>query len=459
MSNPNNSIKNVTTTLLVIGIFAIGLYLRIEMTDKTVVETPIRADATEYVLYAYNMAKYGVYSQQRPDRVDDGVPHPDAYRTPGYSLFLLPFLKIYHLPKMVRVVVLAQAIISSLTILAAFIFFRSFLSRPWALAAGFLVAISPHLVAFNIYILTESLFTFFLVLLSWSISVVAKNKRPLPALLAGIFLGISLLIRPTMLYFIAFLIPAFFVFFQKKRALGLALCLIIGFSATYGPWVLRNALVNPSKSKLAYATVHKGMYPDLIYNNDSKTYGSPNRFDPTWNQRRDMTSVLKEIVHRFKDDPQKYARWYIFGKPVMFFSWDIIVGMGDVFIYPVFTSPYHSASGFFGWTHRLMKSIHGKITVFALLTAIFLWLPMAKKLITERGLIPARFASLLILYFILVHIIGTPLPRYSVPLRPFTYGLSILGIYLIIKASAPYLPMLSAKRNDSYETDHSNSMF
>jgi len=458
-NNPKDFIRHATSTFLLIGIFAIGLYLRIEMTDKTVVEAPIRADATEYVLYTYNMAKYGVYSQQRPDQVDAGVPHPDAYRTPGYSLFLLPFLKIYHLPKMILVVVLAQAIISSLTILTAFIFFRSFLSRPWALAAGFLVAISPHLVAFNIYILTESLFTFFLVLLGWSVSVAAKNKRPLPALLAGVFLGISLLIRPTMLYFIVFLVPAFFFFFQRKTAAGLALCLIIGFSATYGPWVLRNALVNPSKSKLAYATVHKGMYPNLIYKNDSETYGSPNHFDPTWNQRRDMSSVLKEISRRFKDDPLKYIRWYILGKPVMLFSWDIIVGMGDVFIYPVFTSPYHNSNGFFGLTHRVMEFLHGTITMVALLAAFFLWLPITKRLIKERGLIAARFASLLIFYFILVHIVGTPLPRYSVPLRPFIYGLSMLGIYLIIKGCAPIIQMLSAEKKDSYETDHPNSMF
>ena len=449
MNISNGSMGNLIKILIVIGVFVTGLYLRIDMVDKTLVDTPIRADAAEYVLYAYNLENYGIYSQQRPNQIENDMPLPDAYRTPGYSLFLLPFLKIYHLPKMIVSVVLAQAVISALTVLTAFVFFRSFLSWPWAAVAAFLVAISPHLVAANIYILTESLFTFFLVLLSWSISALAENKSRLQALLVGVFLGISLLIRPTMLYFIAFLVPAFLVFFQRKRAVGLILFLIIGFGATYGPWVLRNKLVNARKSKLAYATIHKGMYPDLIYNHDSDTYGSPNRFDPTWNQRRDMSSVLKEISRRFKAEPLKYIRWYIIGKPVMFFSWDIVVGMGDVFIYPVFTSPYHNSSGFFGLTHRVMRAIHGKITVLALLTAIFLWLPPAKKLLKEGGLIAARFASLLILYFILVHIVGTPLPRYSVPLRPFIYGLSSLGFYLMIKGSAPYLQKLSSNKKKS----------
>jgi len=431
--------RHFITALIIIGVFTAGLYLRVEMANKTVVYKPIRADAKEYYLYAYNLAKYGVYSRQVPRQVEDFTPVPDAHRTPGYSLFLLPFIKISPPLKMVGVVVVTQAIISALTILTAFFFFRSFLNWPWALGGGFLVAISPHLIAFNIYVLTESLFTFSLVLLGWSISAVAKNKSRRHALIAGLVLGVSLLIRPTMLYFIAFLIPAFFIFFQKKKAWVLAVFLIIGFGLTYGPWVLRNKLVNPKKSTLAIATIHKGMYPNLIYNNDSRTYGFPNRFDPQWAQRRDISSVLREIGHRFRNEPLNYMRWYLIGKPSMFFSWDMIVGMGDVFIYPVITSPYHQNKGFFGFTHRAMKSIHGLLTLLALVTSIFVWFPFAKTTLSEKGLIVARFVSLVVLYFILVHIVGTPLPRYSVPLRPFIYGLSVLGICLMVTESSKYI--------------------
>ena len=434
--------KHFTMALIIVGVFTAGLYLRIEMANKTVVNKPIMKDAAQYYQYAYNLATYGVYSRQRPNPIDDFTPVPDAHRTPGYSLFLLPFIKVSPALKMVRLVVVTQAIISALTILTAFVFFRSFLSGPWALGGAFLVAISPHLVAFNIYVLTESLFTFFLVLLGWSMSAVAQNKSWQHALIAGLVLGLSLLIRPTMLYFIAFLIPAFFVFFQKKKAWVLAVFLIIGFGLTYGPWVLRNKLVRPVKSTLAIATIHKGMYPNLIYNNDSKTYGFPNLFDEQWEQRQDMSSVLREIFRRFKNEPLEYLRWYLIGKPSMFFSWDMIVGMGDVFIYPVLTSPYHHHRGFFSLTHRVMNSLHGLLTILALLTSIFVWFPLAKKMLSEKGLIVARFVSLLLIYFILVHIIGTPLPRYSVPLRPFIYGLSVLGIHLMVAVGSKYIPKM-----------------
>jgi hypothetical protein len=439
---------HLISALIIIGVFTFGLYLRIEMTDKTVVYKPIRADAQEYYLYAYNLAKYGVYSRQLPPRQDkDYAPLPDAHRTPGYSLFLLPFIKISPLLKMINVVVLIQAVISALTILAAFCLFQSFLSRPWALASAVLVAISPHLIAFNIYVLTESLFTFFLALLGWSMSVLAKNQSRRQALIAGLVLGISLLIRPTMLYFIAFLIPAFFVFFPIKKAWVLAVFLVIGFGITYGPWVLRNKLVKPRKSTLAIATIHKGMYPNLIYNNDSKTYGFPNRFDPQWAQRRDISSVLKEIGRRFKNEPLKYIRWYLIGKTSMFFSWDMIVGMGDVFIYPVATSPYHHPNDVFGLTHRVMKSIHGLLTLLALATVIFVWFPFTKSMLSEKGLIAARFVSLVLIYFILVHIVGTPLPRYSVPLQPLIYGLAVLGVCLMVTQGPKYIPRIPLIRN------------
>jgi len=431
--------RQILVALIIIGVFTAGLYLRFEMANKTVVYQPIRADAKEYYLYAYNLAKYGVYSRQSPRQIENYTPAPDAHRTPGYSLFLLPFIKISPPLKMVAVVVVTQAIISALTILIALVFFKSFLKGPWALGGAVLVAISPHLIAFNIYMLTESLFTFFLVLLGWSMSAVAQNKSWRHALIAGLVLGVSLLIRPTMLYFIAFLIPAFFGFFQKKKAWVLAVFLIIGFGLTYGPWVLRNKLVKPKKSTLAIATIHKGMYPNLIYKNDSRTYGFPNRFDPQWAQRRDMPSVLREIIRRFKNEPLKYMRWYIIGKPSMFFSWDMIVGMGDVFIYPVSTSPYHQNKAFFGLSHRAMKSIHGLLTMLALATSVFVWFPLAKTTLSEKGLIVARFVALVVIYFILVHIVGTPLPRYSVPLRPFIYGLSVLGVYLMVTEGAKFI--------------------
>jgi 4-amino-4-deoxy-L-arabinose transferase-like glycosyltransferase len=438
-------IKQVLIGLILIAIFSIGLNLRIQMVQQTIVDHPIRADAADYYLYAYNLTQYGVYSSQRPGQFEAEKPTPDAQRNPGYALFLLPFVEFPPTPEMVHHIVITQAIISTLTILVAFGLFIAFLSWPWALGATFLVAISPHLVAVNIYVLTETLFTFFLVLLAWAMTQFTQRKNALFAFMIGIILGLALLVRPTLLYFLIFLIPALFVFFPKKPkkiVLVLSVFLVIGFAVSYGPWVMRNVLVNPTQSSLAIATIHKGMYPNLMYNDDPKTYGLPNRFDPEWDEREDLSSVIKEILGRVKEDPLKYLHWYSIGKPTLFFSWNIVVGMGDIFIYPVHTSPYFQA-GWFALTHHLMTALHWPLVVLALLTTLMVWLPIAKKRLSDNALIVARFASLIMIYFMLVHIVGTPLPRYSIPLRPFIYGLAMLGLHMMITNA--YRVLIKAK--------------
>ena len=86
-----------------------------------------------------------------------------------------------------------------------------------------------------------------------------------------------------------------------------------------------------------------------------------------------------------------------------------------------------------------MKSIHGLLTILALVTSVFVWFPLAKTTLSEQGLIVARFISLVVIYFILVHIVGIPLPRNSVPLQPFIYGLSVLGTCLMVTEGSKYI--------------------
>jgi len=86
-----------------------------------------------------------------------------------------------------------------------------------------------------------------------------------------------------------------------------------------------------------------------------------------------------------------------------------------------------------------MKSLHGLLTVIALATAIVVWFPITKRILSDSALIVSRFVSLVVIYFILVHIVGTPLPRYSVPLRPIIYGLSMLGTRLMVTEGSKFI--------------------
>ncbi|WP_043738935.1 hypothetical protein [Thioalkalivibrio nitratireducens] len=74
----------------------IGADLRYQSVVHTEVVAPaIRADARDYVLYAWNFKHFGVYSRSatgiaaREAGAPSVVPPPDAVRTPGYPLFLV----------------------------------------------------------------------------------------------------------------------------------------------------------------------------------------------------------------------------------------------------------------------------------------------------------------------------------------------------------------------------------
>jgi len=67
-------------------------------------------------------------------------------------------------------------------------------------------------------------------------------------------------------------------------------------------------------------------------------------------------------------------------------------------------------------------------------------LPSARKVFSDEAIIVSRFCSLLLMYFVLVHIAVTPTPRYSVPLRPFIYGMGMLGLSIVVTAIRRLFP-------------------
>ena len=416
-------------------VVVIALAMRVVMVNQSVVEHPLSADAGEYYLYTVNMKYYGVYSRSRnilqdPQKINP--PQPDAERTPGYAFFLYPFFEHPPVKAMFDNIVMVQALISSLTVLIAFLFYQSFLNWIGALLAAVLTTLSPHLIAANIYVLTETVFTFFLVCCVYAFSRLVANNNDKWAIAVGAFLGLTILVKPTMSYFIFFLVPALFVFYDRKQAVKIAVMLVAGCYVVYGPWIVRSNLnvEDSARSSKALASIHKGMYPNIMYQDDPETVGYPNHHDPGWKQRKDYSSVLGEIGRRFAEEPLEYTHWYLIGKPVTLLSWNMIVGMGDVYIYPVKTSPYFT-SGFFAFTHQLMYWLHWPLVVMALFALVVVWLPLARQVLSNKQLLVAKFCSVVVFYFLVVHMAGLPLPRYAIPIKPIIYGLSMLGLHLL----------------------------
>lgn len=420
--------------LVLLFILLLGLDLRMEGAWRTVVDAPIRADAMDYYAYAYNLRNHGVYSRS-PDAVLGDPPQltADAVRPPLYPLFLYPFAGERPTFSTVTAILVTQAILGSLSLVLAFYIFRSFLNEALAIAATALTAISPHLVSLTHYVLTETLFTVILVGMFFFLAKAGTASRYVFGI-AGALLAAAALTRPSAQYFIVPLLALLFLHFGRKSAARAAVMLVLGFMLVFMPWIGRNlyTLGTATDNSLAIYTLHHGLYPNFTYNNNTDLYGYPYRADPRSKEiSRSYATVLAEIRRRFETEPWLHLRWYVIGKPVAYWSWEDAQGAGDIFQYPVESTPYRYLPQFKA-THFIMKLLHWPLVILGLIGCVVVWLPLRGIVRTKHSDFVLRSCSLLLIYFTALHVAGAPFSRYSIPLRPFLYGMAMVPISMLI---------------------------
>lgn len=423
-NNKTNN-KGIPRYFLPFLIVALGAFLRFEAIDDTKIIAPLRADAGDYVSYAVNLLEYGTFSRRATD-AGTGAPRPDALRSPGYPFFLAGTLYLSTRAPLVFVQYL-QALLSTLTIVLTLLLCRRFLPPVLACSAAFFTAISPHLVVSNVYLLTESLFTFALTGSLLLLAYLNDRNGKGRAFLSGVTLGVLTLIRPAVQYFIVALIALLRL--EGKPLRGL-LVIVLGFSIVFGAWATRNMISTGSASDntLMVNFLHHGMYPDFRYRDDPDTYGFPYRHDPdSASVSTSASTILSELLRRFREEPARHFRWFLLGKPVAFWQWDIVQGMGDVYIYPVERSPYFTKP-VFQWTHALSKLLHAPLVVLGLLGSVACWF-LSSRFENQSARFSVRLIASLIIYYQLIHMAGAPFPRYSVPLRPLIYAMAMYFVY------------------------------
>ena len=306
-----------------------------------------------------------------------------------------------------------------------------------AVAGTFLVALSPHLISLNSYILSETLFCFLLVVAMLFFSrVVSGNTSSAVVFGSGVLLGLATLTRPSIEYF-PFVAAGFLLMAleNEKNRIRTALLFLSGFVVAFAPWIIRNlvTLGSPGDNTLVINFLHHGAYPDFTYEGRPESFGFPYRFDPRSGEiSQSLFSVLREIVRRFDVDPLRHVRWYFFGKPCFFWSWNVIQGMGDVFIYKVDASPYFTTP-LFQWTHLLMVLLHWPLVVLGLGGCVAVWFRRSTEGFSRSTVMTAQSVSLLLLTLTAFHMIGAPFPRYAFPLQPFLFGMAIFSLSLVLQ--------------------------
>lgn len=320
------------------------------------------------------------------------------------------------------------------------------LNRDWGLIAALLTAFSPHLVNLNVYLLTETLFGFTLLLFVWSVRWLGAKPDLPRVLLASALLGVAALVHPAVQHFVLLWVLLVALTLPRptgpRAGLAVALAAVVGFAIVFGPWVYRNLTVlhAAEDDQPMINTLHHGIYPNFMYQDRSETFAYPYRFDP--NSARisaDIPSVLNEIGRRFTEEPARHLRWYLIDKPIALWSWNSVQGIGDTSIYPVSDSPYLHNPGFQA-SHRLMRLLHWPLVVLGGIGAILVWLPAVGRRLEAAQRLTLRSMSLLVLYLTLVHMVGAPFPRYTWPLRPLLYLMALVPLFLV--SSSKKVPAL-----------------
>jgi hypothetical protein len=448
----NSAVKlknlQVLGLVLVIGLAA---YLRFIAVAETRIDAPIRGDARLYVIYALNLQHFGVFSREIP-KSEDVAPKPDAFVTPGYPTFLAALLDQDNIERSIAVIGYVQALLGTLTVLIYFILFSRFLSPTFSLLGTLLVAISPHLVNASVYLLTETLFTFMLGATLLSLDIALRGGRARLFALTGLLLGATTLVRPTTLLFllaIAFLLTLI----RQKPAANLRnfLIMCVAFSVIQGGWMMRNlhatgAVSDPS---LTASFIQHGSYPNLMYENRPETYGYPYDFDPYNEQiRGNLKLVLSSLWIKAKEDPGEYLAWFLYGKPVQYFSWSLTESVGDSFIYAPLKTPY-ADNAVLSLSYQLSKIMHWPSITLAAGSLVLLTMHR------RRADVAALLLAVGALYFVGLHMIGAPFPRYSLPIRPVAYGLSIVSLQWLW-FTMNHLSPFQARRDESPQPDSSN---
>jgi hypothetical protein len=85
--------------------------------------------------------------------------------------------------------------------------------------------------------------------------------------------------------------------------------------------------------------------------------------------------VLSYVRGLFAEQPARYAKWYLLGKPGAFLSWDFVEGRGGIFIYPATSSPWVE-NPLFVALRNLHAWLHWPLMAAAMLSIFFaLWRP------------------------------------------------------------------------------------
>jgi len=157
---------------------------------------------------------------------------------PLYPLFLTFVYLLFGIENYLSVVII-QSFFSAITCLLIYIIGKKLFNTGVGVLSSLYFAVYPVSIWWNSYFLTETIYTFFLVLFVWYlIFLFSKNKIfTKESLFTGVIWGLCNLIRPNLLFFFPFLLLWIYLM-DKKNYFRYFLLVLSGMIITIAPWIL-----------------------------------------------------------------------------------------------------------------------------------------------------------------------------------------------------------------------------
>lgn len=299
--------------LAAVMLMALGLRLwlfgRMEM-------PPLGGDALNYRIMVDQLLRDGVYGYMSTQS--------NAYVTPGYPLFLAAIFGLGGSEQTVRII---QALLGALTLLPLASLAHGLASGrtegrasgpsrtgEWAgLLTALLLALYPAWLRAPAHLLTEVLFTFLFsgyLWIQWR-AIQGRNwERPLWPLLAGLSLGLAVLVRPVLFPLLP--LPWLYLMWHERslRPWRAALWAGAGFLLVLLPWWIRNLLVLGKLILFATQTgnpILGGMDPYDLWQGKLWSGVGPDTGDQ-------MKRAGEIFLWLMKNHPLLTLRWFTIGK-------------------------------------------------------------------------------------------------------------------------------------------------
>jgi len=202
----------------------------------------IDPDSPEYISSIENI--YNGYGFSKNDYIDNQI-KPTAYRMPLFPYFNYYANKILGNNKkenFAKTILITNTIFYLLILIFCFLISNILTNdNKFSLISTLILSLTPNLFYNSFLVLTDTMFSFTVILFSYFFIKFVKTNQKLFLIISGITVGITLLTRPIMKFYILILITIF-LFTQRnlRSKIKNSAMFLFFFSITILPWLIRN---------------------------------------------------------------------------------------------------------------------------------------------------------------------------------------------------------------------------